>query len=287
MRVRAQRRGVATGKSVRTGVTGSRLGAGLALGVVAWLSATGGGARLEARPPYGDAFAARYPTSTLPADADEFIGASCGVCHVPADFMGVGNCYRRDLKNLMFLQGLTIDEALAAAETLDSDGDGVNNLAEILFPREGGRVGYNPGLVGPTGTDPCSPDPALAVSGRLETPSGSVCTRDYNRDGVLNLDDLGDFITDYYLAQPIPAGIQPDAPTYAGVAVGFGEPCPNAPDAGLPYASDAYRQFGYRVGFSVDGSNACPFDPAQVFPNLDNLNDYITAYYEAFVAGGC
>jgi hypothetical protein len=105
------------------------------------------------------------------------------------------------------------------------------------------------------------------------------CPQDYNADGFLNLDDLGDFITDYYTVPAIPGGIQNDAPTYAGLRVGFSEACPNAGDAPTPYAVDAYRTNGYRVGFSVDGSNSCPLDPSQLFPNLDNLNDFITAYY--------
>jgi hypothetical protein len=113
-----------------------------------------------------------------------------------------------------------------------------------------------------------------------------VCALDYNRDSVLNLDDLGDFITDFYTDPPVPAGAQAFAPLYAGTVVGFGVPCPAAPDAPAPYSVDAYRQFGYRVGYSPDGTNACPLAPNQTFPNLDNLGDYITAYYAA-VATGC
>jgi hypothetical protein len=107
------------------------------------------------------------------------------------------------------------------------------------------------------------------------------CPSDYNRDGFLNLDDLGDFITDYYSAPPIPGGVQPAAPTFAGTSVGFGVPCPGARDAPAPYAPNAYRVNGFRVGFSADGSNACPLSPDQAFPNLDNLGDFITAYYAA------
>jgi hypothetical protein len=119
---------------------------------------------------------------------------------------------------------------------------------------------------------------AIAAANALVQPP-ATCTEDYNRDGFRNLDDLGDFITDFYTAPPIPAGAQPDAPTYSNQAVGFGTPCPNAPDAPAPYAPDAYRLRGYRVGFSPDASNACPLSPEQTFPNLDNLGDYLTAYY--------
>ncbi len=105
------------------------------------------------------------------------------------------------------------------------------------------------------------------------------CNTDYNRDGFLNLDDLGDFITDFYTLPPIPGGLQVDAPTYSDAAIGFTAVCAFAPDAPAPFAANAYRVNGFRVAYSADGSNACPLDPGQPFPNLDNLNDYITAYY--------
>ncbi len=105
------------------------------------------------------------------------------------------------------------------------------------------------------------------------------CPLDYNADGARNLDDLGDFITDYYTLPAIPGGAQANAPTYAGQAIGYGIPCPLAGNAPAPYSLNAYKANGYRVGFSGDGTNSCPLDPSQPFPNLDNLNDFITAYY--------
>lgn len=114
-----------------------------------------------------------------------------------------------------------------------------------------------------------------------------ACPVDYNADTILNLDDLGDFVTDLYTWPAIPGGAQPNAPTYPGVLVGYGVPCPEAGDAAAPYSGDAYRVSGYRVGYSGDESNACPMDPSQVFPNLDHLNDFITAYYAAFGRVGC
>jgi hypothetical protein len=117
----------------------------------------------------------------------------------------------------------------------------------------------------------------------LSVPGSPPCTLDYNRDTFANLDDLGDFITDYYTSPAIPGGVQANAPTYPGVVAGYSTPCPNAPDAPSPYAVDAYRVNGYRVGFVPNGINACPLSPDAAFPNLDNLGDYITAYY----AGSC
>jgi hypothetical protein len=110
----------------------------------------------------------------------------------------------------------------------------------------------------------------------------NCCRLDYNLDTALNLDDLGDFITDFYTQPPIPGGVQPAAPSLSDRPAGFGSPSPNAPDAPAPYAPDAYRLLGYRVGFSLDGSNTGPVSPDAPFPNLDNLGDYVTAFY----AGG-
>jgi uncharacterized Ntn-hydrolase superfamily protein len=100
---------------------------------------------------------------------------------------------------------------------------------------------------------------------------------DYNRDGTTDLDDLGDFVADFYTQPPIPGGLQPDAPNFPDRAVGYGQPCSQAPDAPAPYAVDAYRANGFRTGFSPDGSalSICPPSP----PNLDNLGDFISAFY--------
>jgi hypothetical protein len=101
--------------------------------------------------------------------------------------------------------------------------------------------------------------------------------RDYNLDGFVNLDDLGDYITDFYTWPPIPAGQQPEAPTYAGLRF-VRTPCPAAPDAPEPYAADAYRLLGYRVGFALPGNDPCP--AGEGGPNLDHLGDFITAFYQ-------
>ncbi|MFN0012641.1 MAG: FG-GAP repeat domain-containing protein [Phycisphaerales bacterium] len=79
------------------------------------------------------------------------------------------------------------------------------------------------------------------------------CRVEYNLDGSLNPDDLGDYITDYYTV--------PHVPGPGGYAV----PCPgNDP----PYTA------GYKAAYTPDGSPQC----TEPFP--DNLGDYITAYYQ-------
>jgi hypothetical protein len=120
---------------------------------------------------------------------------------------------------------------------------------------------------------------SLVVTQLIVGIPANTCDADYNRDSVRNLDDISDFITDFYVTVPIPGGLQPSAPTYADIVVGFGEPCPEAPDAPAPYASDAYRANGYRVGFSLDGNNDCPASSGQNFPSLDNLGDFISGFY--------
>ena len=113
-------------------------------------------------------------------------------------------------------------------------------------------------------------------------PPPPECPTDYNRDGMLNLDDLGDFITDFYTVPPPPGGLEPHAATYPDQAVGGSEPCPNAPVAPPPFAWNAYVVHGYRTGFASGNGSHCPSAPGQAFPNLDNLADFITAYYAQF-----
>ena len=108
---------------------------------------------------------------------------------------------------------------------------------------------------------------------------------DYNRDGFHNLDDLADFVRDFYTEPAIPGGLQAQAPTFQNNAAGWMHECPMAGDAPLPYRVDAYRTLGYRVAFTKDESNACPLGPGAPFPNLDNLADFVTDYYRLFNDG--
>jgi hypothetical protein len=136
-----------------------------------------------ANPDYLAALEARYPTSTLPDDMLAIAGSKCYVCHNSFVFFGDWNCYRKDLIGRL-AAGRTIQEALADIENWDSDGDGTDNRSEVLLAREPGVVGYNPGLVGPIGRDPCLtetvdgvPGSTLGVTGRNETPApGACCT---------------------------------------------------------------------------------------------------------------
>ncbi len=94
-----------------------------------------------------------------------------------------------------------------------------------------------------------------SVAAVLAPPYGNcttLCVVDYTADGVLNPDDLGDFITDYYSDPPPPGPF------------GYASPCLGVSP---PYHS------GYRTGFTGDGSRWC--NP----PNPDNLGDFITRYF--------
>ncbi len=87
---------------------------------------------------------------------------------------------------------------------------------------------------------------------RLEITLGAACPLDYNLDTVVNPDDLGDYITDYFTDPPIPG------------PGGYAVPCPaNAP----PYDQ------GYKTAYVPDGGGQC--NP----PFSDNLGDFITAYF--------
>ena len=79
-----------------------------------------------------------------------------------------------------------------------------------------------------------------------------TCVLDYNGDTVLNPDDLGDFITDYFTDPPISGP--------GGYSISCAENDP-------PY--DA----GYKAAYTPDGSGQC--NP----PFPDNLGDFITDYF--------
>jgi hypothetical protein len=135
-----------------------------------------------ANPDYLQAFSDRYDTrSTLVNDTAIATGSACFVCHNSNAFFGDWNCYRHDLI-LRLRAGRTIQEALADIESFDSDSDGVNNFDEITRARppvagQPQQTGYNPGLIGPMGVDPCYTNgPTLSVTGRLETPPAVVVT---------------------------------------------------------------------------------------------------------------
>ena len=132
---------------------------------LAWCSVT------LARPPYLAAWEEKYPTSTLPARMTSQPGLACYTCHQPPTLSEQGNCYRLDLKALIEA-GQTITQALDIMDAADSDGDGVPNGIEAITPHASfpGEIGYNQGLIGPTGTDPCATDPGAPVTNVPETP---------------------------------------------------------------------------------------------------------------------
>ncbi len=86
----------------------------------------------------------------------------------------------------------------------------------------------------------------------LTTLSLPACRVEYNGDGTVNPDDLGDYITDYHTDPAIPG------------PGGYASVCPGNPP---PY--DA----GYKANFTADNSAQC------IPPFPDNLGDYITAYF--------
>ena len=80
----------------------------------------------------------------------------------------------------------------------------------------------------------------------------AACPVEYNGDGVLNPDDIGDFITDYFTDPPLP-----------GIG-GYAIRCPRLDP---PYDE------GYKAAYTSNGYGQC--NP----PFSDNVGDYITDYF--------
>jgi hypothetical protein len=150
-------------------------------------------------PEYVTAFRNAYPTSTLLTRVASETGQSCYVCHHPSgsSYSKAGNCYRMALKARIDA-GRTIAQALADVDPLDSDGDGVSNHDEILWVRTDlpGEVGYSPGLVGATGTDPCTTTSLVGtpVTNHAETP----CRADFNHIDGVTVQDIFDFLNAWF-----------------------------------------------------------------------------------------
>ncbi len=152
-------------------------------------------ATASAHPEYVTPFRNAYPTSTLLTRMASSSGQNCFVCHHPNgnSYSRNGNCYRTALKARLDANR-TITQAIADVDQADSDGDGVSNHDEILWVRAdlAGQVGYNPGLIGATGTDPCTTTSQLntAVTQQRESP----CRADFNRAGGVTVQDIFDFL---------------------------------------------------------------------------------------------
>ncbi len=91
---------------------------------------------------------------------------------------------------------------------------------------------------------------SLGASVNTSTP----CRLDYNLDTVVNPDDIGDYITDYFTDPPPPG------------PGGYAIACPG---------NDAPYDAGYKTAYTSDGAGQCNL------PYSDNLGDWITDYFGA------
>ncbi len=162
------------------------------------LAMFGGASLAIAFPSYQSAWETIYPNSTLPTRMQATTGATCHICHHPPERFLPGNCYRQDIIDRL-LAGRTIFEAIEDIDGVDSDGDGVANGDEIELARTDlpGEVGYNPGLIGETGTDPCAQNPNEAVTGQPETPPDEPCVGDLDGDNDVDFNDLVTLLAAY------------------------------------------------------------------------------------------
>jgi hypothetical protein len=146
-----------------------------------------------------NAFTARYPTSTLVARMGTAAGDSCLLCHASNNRAAAGNCYKEALL-ARINAGRSATQAVADVDALDSDNDGIPNGVEITMARTdlAGQVGYNPGLIGATGTDPCAANTTTPITNQRETPAATpTCPADLDngsgngvKDGGVTIDDL-------------------------------------------------------------------------------------------------
>ncbi len=146
-----------------------------------------------------NAFQAKYPTSTLLTRTAAATGSACYACHQPPSNSTQGNCYRAAIAARL-AAGRTNAQAIDDVDGLDSDGDGVPNGVEILMARTDlpGQIGYNPGLIGDKGTDPCGPSTTTPVTNQSETPP-AVCAADFNGDGFVTGDDFDLYVAAFEL----------------------------------------------------------------------------------------
>lgn len=155
----------------------------------------------QAQPQYLTAWLTKYSgRTTLHTRIQSQLGLNCFVCHDANDRrQDPSTCYKIDIKHKL-QEGLTIAQALDAADSMDSDGDGVSNGIEITTPRNDGTgaIGYHPGLRGPIGVDPCGSDPARAVTNVLETPPPPPCPADFNGANGATVQDIFDFFNAWF-----------------------------------------------------------------------------------------
>ena len=139
---------------------------------------------------YQSVWESQYPTSTLPDRMAAVAGRNCYVCHESSGTGDDGTCYKDDIVKRLDA-GRFIDQAIMDVDGMDSDGDGVTNGEEITLVRmdDPTQVGYHPGLIGPTGTSPCSATPSTPVTGQPETPEAG-CYADCDESGGLDFFDF-------------------------------------------------------------------------------------------------
>jgi hypothetical protein len=216
----------------------------------------------DAFPFYLEAWKLHYPASTLPARMEQRTGEQCSVCHHPPLKTSLGNCYRRDLI-AQLRRGLTIEQAIVALDGVDSDGDGVPNGQEILAPHEDleGEIGYNPGLIGELGTDPCSSEKNQPITEQRET------FRDCNGNGLPDSVDIARGTSTDCNRNSVPDECETD--TDRDGVIDACDGCPNDRSKTAPGACGCGVPDTDRDGDGVlDCKDGCPDDPAKTSPGL-------------------
>lgn len=91
--------------------------------------------KADSRPSFANTWQSTYPNSA------SFDQAGCQLCHQRAGGGDGWNEYGWNIRQAIIEQELSIDEAIAAAATMDSDGNDVSNLDEINANAQPGWTG--------------------------------------------------------------------------------------------------------------------------------------------------
>lgn len=124
----------------------------------------------SAFPSFPSTWAAEYPASDSLSNANQ-----CQLCHQGASGGDGWNAYGWAVRQQIYDQGQTIDNAIIAVAALDSDGNGSSNVNEITANSQPGwKVGATNTIYFKNGTTQLNQSAPASVSGVLDTGTTTI-----------------------------------------------------------------------------------------------------------------